>query len=95
MDPLSITESVNEHVYYTAPLALIQGLASSTITSISISFILNGDLFIRDFLLGAISGGICLSSASYYVTNPTWAILIGSVAGVIQSVANFLKRKYF
>ena len=60
-------------------------MASSTLTSIAFSYIINEKLMIRDFVYGSISGGIAVASASLYITNPAFAMLVGSVAGILQT----------
>lgn len=62
--------------------------------SISTSYILNEKLTIRDFTLGPVAGGISVASASFYITNSTYAILIGTIAGIIQPLINFVELKY-
>ena len=40
-----------------------------------------------------IAGGIACSSASLYITNPVFAMIVGSVAGIIQVVGQLLIEK--
>jgi hypothetical protein len=44
---------------------------------------------VRDLINGSISGGIAVSSASFYITNPVWSMLIGGVSGLVQPVINY------
>jgi hypothetical protein len=45
---------------------------------------------IRDFVYGTISGGIAATSASFYITNPVFAMIIGSFAGILQTIICWL-----
>lgn len=47
---------------------------------------INKGLLIRDIVYGPIAGGVIASSASFYVTNPVYGILIGAIAGLIQVI---------
>lgn len=94
MDPPALTSKICPTAIYTTPITVLYGLASSTIMAISTSFVLNEKLMIRDILHGPVAGGITVASAGYYITNPVWGILIGSVAGIIQPVINYFEHKH-
>lgn len=82
--------NVNEiHTLYTTPIAILYGISASTVVNIAFSFFLNSKVSIRDVVYGPIAGAIATSSAAYYITNPVWAMLVGSVAGIIQAFGNY------
>lgn len=63
-------------------------MAASTVTAAGVSTIIHGKVKIRDFIFGPIAGGIAAASASAYIVEPVWAILIGSVSGALQCISN-------
>lgn len=71
---------------YTAPYAVIYSLCAATITSFMVSAVLNNGLLIRDVIYGPIAGGVAASTASYWIVNPVYAIVIGIVSALIQVV---------
>lgn len=79
--------TIATHAIYTGPYTVWYSLAAATITSFAMSALLNGGLVIRDIVYGPIAGGVIASSASYYVTNPVYGILIGIIAGIVQILA--------
>ena len=74
------------HTVYTGPYTVWYSLAASTIISFAISPIFNDGLLIRDIVYGPIAGGVAASTASYYVVNPVYGIVIGVVAGLVQVI---------
>ena len=94
MDPPVLSSKISSTALYTAPLSMLYGLAASTLMSISTPYVLNEKLMIRDVILGPIAGGISVASAGFHITNPAYAILIGTVAGIIQPVINFFEHKH-
>lgn len=79
-----VDTEVASHTYYTGPLTVWYALAASTIVSFIISPLFNNGILIRDIVYGPIAGGIASSTASYFIVNPVFGILIGFVAGFVQ-----------
>jgi len=94
MDPPQSTQPISTHAIYTAPISIMYGLAGSTVVCVGFSYFINAKLMVRDVIYGTIAGGIAVSSASYYITNPVWAMLVGSVAGIIQAIGNAIEKKH-
>ncbi len=69
---------------YTGPYAVIYSLCAATITSFIASAIFNNGLLIRDIIYGPIAGGVAASTASYWIVNPVYAIIIGIVSAFVQ-----------
>ena len=74
------------HTYYTGPYTVWYSLAASTVTSFALSPLFNDGVLIRDIVFGPIAGGIVASSASYYVVNPVYGIVMGVVAAIVQII---------
>lgn len=69
-------------------------LAAATVSSFATSVLINDGLLIRDIVYGPIAGGVISSSASFYVTNPVYGILIGIIGGIVQVVVmNTIEKK--
>jgi hypothetical protein len=94
MDPPVSNDAAAPHALYSAPYAILYGIASSAIVNIGFSFFLNFKVMPRDVVYGSVAGAIAVSSASYYVTNPVFAMIVGSVAGIIQAIGNYFEKKY-
>ena len=71
---------------YTGPYSVIFSLCAATITSFIVSSILNNGILIRDVVYGPIAGGVASSTASYWIANPVYAIVIGIVSAHVQVV---------
>ena len=59
-------------------------MSSAITTGIAFSSFSNGYLRIRDIQNCLIAGIVVGGSASYYVTNPGFSILMGGVAAILQ-----------
>lgn len=94
MDPPVSTHNISPITIYTTPICILYGMAGSTLLAISFSYFLNKKLMIRDLTHGSVAGAIAVASAGFYITNPVWAMLVGSVAGIIQAIGNFFERKH-
>lgn len=89
-----IDTDVAIHTSYTAPYTVWYALAASTVTSFALSPIFNDGVQIRDIVFGPIAGGIVASTASYYVVNPVYGIVMGIVAALVQVVImNLVEKK--
>lgn len=78
--------TISSDTPYTGAYTMMYCLASSTAFAFAWSVILNKGLMIRDIVCGPIAGGVAGATASYYVTNPVYGILIGMTAGTIQVI---------
>lgn len=87
--------SIATHTQYTGPYVVWYALAASTLTSFAISAIFNNGVLIRDVIYGSIAGGICSSTASYFIVNPVYGIIIGTTAGLVQVIVMNLVEKKF
>lgn len=90
MDPPIETVNFSSTAIYIVPISILYGLAGSAILAAAFSYFLNKKLMVRDVTHGSIAGAIAVASAGFYITNPVWAMLVGSVAGIIQAIANYL-----
>lgn len=80
---------------YTGPYGVIFALCSATVTSFVLSALINQGIMIRDIIYGPVAGGVASATASYWVTNPVYAIVIGVVAALVQVVVmNVVEKKF-
>lgn len=94
MDP-SFAGAQNSFTLYTGPINVVFGLAAATFTSFAMSALINGKLQIRDIVYGPVAGGIATATASVYIVEPVWALLAGTVAGIIQVAGmNLIEAKW-
>lgn len=70
-------------------------MASSTIVGSAISILMNGNLVARDLINCLVAGGVASCTASLYFTNPVWAMLCGSCAGLTQAIVQRTLEKTF
>lgn len=60
-----------------------------------VSIFFNKGVLIRDIIYGPIAGGIASSSASFWITNPAYAIATGIVSALVQvTVMNLVEKKF-
>ena len=85
--PLETSEKAVDPIFF-APLNILYGISGSIWMAVATSIFIHGRVKVRDFLHGLVAGGIAVSSASFFLVNPVWAILIGAVAGILQTVGN-------
>jgi ammonia channel protein AmtB len=89
-----INSKVATHTPYTGAYSVIFSLCAATITSLLISPIMNDGVLIRDVVYGPIAGGVACSTASYWILNPAFALVIGVVAAILQVVImNVVEKK--
>lgn len=83
----------NKFSTYVSPLMLILAMGAGIIGSLCSSLLFNGYLIVRDGTHGLIAGAIAVGSGSLYIVNPTYALITGFIAGVIQGIIqNSLER---
>lgn len=96
-DYVNIANGTNtgSHTIYTAPYAIMFAVAASTLSSVMVSVLFNRNIGPKDLIYGSVAGIVISSTASYYITNPVYAILIGFLGGVIQTIFNNTVEKNF
>ena len=86
--------SIAVHTYYTAPYTVWYSLAAATVTSFALSPLFNDGVQIRDIVFGPVAGGVVACTAAYYVVNPVYGMVMGTVAGAVQVVImNLVEKK--
>ena len=94
MDPEFDSRFGSTYQIYTVPILIFFGIASSTITSLGISAILNHAIIVRDAVQAPTAGAIAVASAAYFITNPVYALVIGTIAGIVQTLfQNYVEKK--
>lgn len=76
--------------YYTTTISIYYSLCAATIASIIWSSVFNGKLVVRDIILGPIAGGVIAGTASLYVVNPVYSLVMGFVGGSVQIIGQNL-----
>jgi len=84
---------INTFNIYTGPFYVIIAMGAAIIGSIIVSCLINGYLISRDIIHAPIAGGIIAGSASFYITNPVYALVVGFMGGVIQAAIQNLVEK--
>lgn len=69
-----------------APLSIILGMGASTLGGMCFSTFINGKPIIRDATHSVVAGGIVVGAASFFITNPVYAVVAGFSAGSIQAL---------
>ena len=73
------------------PYTVYHSIVASIITSIGTSICINQKLVVRDFINGAIAGGIAGFNSALFISVPAYAQVVGFTAGLFQSLAqNFV-----
>ncbi len=91
---LDTFHGINSFNLYTGPLLIVVAMGASIIGSVIVSFYFNGYLIIRDLIHAPIAGGIIAGSASFFLTNQVYALVVGFVGGAIQSfIQNVIEKK--
>ena len=86
--------SVSSTPVYTAPYGVIFALCSATIASFILSALFNDGIIVRDIVYGPIAGGVASLTASFWIVNPAYALVIGFVAATVQIIVmNFIEKK--
>lgn len=70
-------------------------LCAATIASFIWSSVFNGHLVVRDVIFGPVAGGVIAGTASLYVVNPVYAMVMGFTGGSIQVIGQNLIEKYW
>lgn len=92
MDYLEI--SVSYTPVYTNAYGVIFALCAATIASFVFSALFNDGIVVRDIVYGPIAGGVASATATFWVVNPAYALVIGFVAATIQVIVmNFIEKR--
>lgn len=94
MDAPAEINTISPSSLYRTPISIIYALAASLLMSISLSMVIYQKVMIRDAIHGIVAGGIVVASAGFYISNPVWAMLMGSVAGIVQCGINYLEYRH-
>lgn len=76
------------HALYRIPMSVWYTIGSTVIFSIAGSILIHGKPLIRDLINSVCAGGVCSLTAAFYLTNPVWSILLGALAGIVQTVGH-------
>jgi len=81
-----VDTSVSGHTPYTGAYSVLFSLCAASITSFLVSPLFNNGILIRDIVYGPLAGGVASSTASFWIYNPVYAIVIGVVSALLQVV---------
>jgi positive regulator of sigma E activity len=76
---------INKFNIFTGPFYIIIAMGAGVIGSVIVSCIINGHLIIRDLIHSPLAGGIIAGSASFFITNPVYALVVGFTGGATQA----------
>lgn len=76
------------HALYRIPMSVWYTIGPAVIFSMIGSIFVNGKPLIRDLINSIVAGGVCSLTASFYLTSPIWSILLGCLAGIVQTVGH-------
>jgi hypothetical protein len=75
---------------YMTPVSILLSMGSSLMASTAISMLINGDnsrcIRTKDIMNSVPSGGIATGAASFYITTPYLALIIGIASGIFQYI---------
>lgn len=83
----------NTFLEYTPLLCIIMSISGSTLTTMAFCLLFKGKLIIRYLIYGPVAGAVIGGAASYYTSNPVYALVIGVIGGFVQVIAMWLKQK--
>lgn len=83
------------HALYRIPLSVWYTISATVIFSMIGSIFVHGKPLIRDLINSVVAGGVCSLTASYYLTSPIWSILLGCLAGIVQTVGHSILENRF
>lgn len=90
-----IDTSITSTSPYTSLYSVIFALSSATLTSFMVSPIFNDGILIRDIIYGPIAGGVSSVTASYWIINPAYSLVIGVISALIQIIVmNLIEKKF-
>ena len=79
---------------YLIPLNIVCGLVASTVGAMCTSALLNGKLNIRDMVIGPLAGGVAVTTAGSYITDPVFSLTLGAFVGIFQvMIMNIVRGK--
>ena len=62
--------------------------------SLVMSMLFNGYIILRDVTHGAVAAAVATGAASLYILNPSYAIITGFMAGIMQGFfQNFIEKR--
>lgn len=92
---VDVYNSFNLFNLYNGPISVVVGMGASLIGAFCSSSFFNGNVIARDIIHAPIAGGIVVGAASMFITNPTYALVAGFTAGVVQtSIHNIIQKRY-
>jgi len=77
-------------VFSSAGISTLYCVSTCVAVMIGLSLLLGGKLSYRDVITAPIAGGVIVGSSSSYMHNPLEAIILGTIAGVVQIIFNRL-----
>jgi uncharacterized integral membrane protein len=82
---LDAYHGINQFNLWTGPFYIIIAMGAAVVGSVIVSCLINGHLIIRDLIHSPIAGGIIAGSASFFITSPVYALVVGFMGGATQA----------
>lgn len=90
---LDAYHGINPHSIYIGPLELLLAMGAAIIGAIGTSLLINGALVPRDIITAPVAGAIIAGSATFFITQNAYSIVVGFVGGVIQVlIQNYIEK---
>lgn len=67
-------------------LCVFFSISGSTISCVALGLIFYGRFIVRHLVYGPVAGAVIGGAASFYISNPVYAILVGVVGGMLQAI---------
>lgn len=92
---LDAYHGINQFNVYTGPLYVILAMGAAIMGGLVVSLLINGYAIVRDLIYAPIAGAIIVGSASFWITNPSYAMAGGFVGGAIMAtIQNIFEKNY-
>jgi hypothetical protein len=78
--------TTNLFSYFVPILCVILSISGSTLASIGMGLIFYGQPIVRHLVYGPVAGAVIGGASSYYTSNPVYAIVVGVVGGMLQTI---------
>jgi hypothetical protein len=85
LDPDAYTP-INPFSINNSTLSLVLAMSAGVFGAFSATTFINGRIVIRDIVNSPIAGGIVAGSASFFITNPVYAVIAGFTGGLVQTL---------
>ena len=80
-------------IYTNAGISTFFSISAAVVASIGFGLLVDGKLEFRNIITAPIAGGVIIGCSSTYIYNPLQALMLGSLAGILQVLFNKVEVK--